>query len=227
MARRTETITSFYDAIAGQYDAFLTDHDAKARKVIAQVFKETVPRGVVLDFGGGTGLDLPWLQEHYSTVLFLEPSLKMRGEARKKMTSSEHVRFVDQDTDFTEWSEQRLPFPEKVDGILANFAVLNCIENMPAFFEKLALVTSRQCHLVAALLDPHVNHILKKNSVFSALRILVSDTLTIHHQREGVLHKTFVHTLRKLKNASSPYFDMLSSTAIPSSDFVLVIFARK
>lgn len=227
MSKRTETIASFYDAIAGQYDAFLTDHDAKARKVIAQVFKETVPRGVVLDFGGGTGLDLSWLQEHYSTVLFLEPSPKMREEARKKITSLEHVRFVDQETDFTAWSGQRLPFPEKTDGVLANFAVLNCIEDIATFFEKVALVTSKQCHVVAAVLDPHVNHILKKNSVLSALRILVSDTLTIHHQRDGVLHETFVHTLRKLKNAASPYFDMLSSTAIPSSDFVLVIFARK
>lgn len=227
MSRRIETVASFYDAIAGQYDAFLTDHDAKARKVIAQVFMETVPRGIVLDFGGGTGLDLPWLQEHYSTVLFLEPSSRMREEARKKITSLEHLHFVDQGTDFTEWSGQNVPFPEKVDGVLANFAVLNCIDDMSTFFEKIALVTSKQCHVVAAVLDPGVRHILKRNSVLSALRILVTDTLTIHHQRDGVLHKTFVHTLRKLKNAASPFFDMLSSTAVPSSDFVLVIFARK
>jgi ubiquinone/menaquinone biosynthesis C-methylase UbiE len=222
-----ETITSFYDAIAGQYDAFLTDHDAKARKTISEVFKETVPRGIVLDFGGGTGLDLPWLQEYYSTILFLEPSSNMREEAQKKVTSPELVRFVDRQTDFSEWSEQALPFQEKADGVLANFAVLNCIEDTSHFFEKIALVTSKQSHVVAALLDPRVGHILKKNSVLSALRMLVTNSLTIHHQRNGVLHKTFVHSLQKLRNAASPYFDMLSFTAIPSSDFVLVIFARK
>jgi len=227
MSKRMESITSFYDAIAGQYDTLLTDHDAKARKVIAEVFNETVPRGVVLDFGGGTGLDLPWLEQYYATTLFVEPSPNMRAMARKKHGASSRIRFFDGGTDFTQWSKEALPFPEKTDGILANFAVLNCIEDVSVFFEKMALVCTKQSHLLTTVLDPRMGSILKKKSMPAALRLLMTGKLTIHHQHEGIFHSTFIHSIKKLRNASSPYFDLLSLTAIPSSEFVLLIFARK
>ena len=53
-----ESVNSFYDAVAKDYDSHMTDNDKKARERVGQLFRQYVSKGNVLDFGGGTGLDL-------------------------------------------------------------------------------------------------------------------------------------------------------------------------
>ena len=45
-------------------------------------------------------------------------------------------------TDFRNWNAG-FPFDQKVNAVLANFAVINCIPDIELLFEKLALAWSR------------------------------------------------------------------------------------
>src|SRR2546422_9694183 len=73
----------FYDSIADDYNKL--DSKESSNKIIREKVKEKFLKSVcgkiVLDFGGGTGLDLEWLRENYVQVYFCEPSEKMRAQA--------------------------------------------------------------------------------------------------------------------------------------------------
>ncbi|HXS36113.1 MAG TPA: methyltransferase domain-containing protein, partial [Flavipsychrobacter sp.] len=129
---------SFYNIIADDYNSRLTESDNNVRKVVSLTFKRYVKEGNVLDFGGGTGLDLQWLQDSGYKVFFLEPSVNMRAVAKKNTLNHTAIVFVENNTDFSKWSPEHLPFDGKVEGVLANFAVLNCIKNIDEFFSQVA-----------------------------------------------------------------------------------------
>src|SRR5258708_6014192 len=78
-----EQNTSYHNQAAGSYDQTM-DKDP-ANKIIRQRVKEKLcsllSSGRVLDFGGGTGLDLEWLTARSYQVLFCEPSVSMRAKA--------------------------------------------------------------------------------------------------------------------------------------------------
>src|ERR1700760_2851105 len=86
--------TAFYDTIAEQYDSHLTASDESVRNIVAGAFEETVKGAKVMDFGGGTGLDLHWLTKKYQ-VFFVEPSTNMRSVAVANNQAAKHVTFID------------------------------------------------------------------------------------------------------------------------------------
>src|SRR5436190_17481794 len=96
-----ETNESFYNSIATKYESHLTKEDVAARAEVAKVFIQNVKSGAILDFGGGTGLDLPWLlaQEKYR-VIFLEPSSNMREVAKSKYENQKEVTFLENNLNF-------------------------------------------------------------------------------------------------------------------------------
>src|SRR6218665_3714320 len=149
----------FYDTIAQDYDKYLqVADDQKVREAVTKIMTSKIPQSVILDFGGGTGLDLEWLSKRY-TVYFLEPSAGMRAVAKeRRIERANAISFVEEHLDFTEWTESVLPV--QVDGILANFAVLNCIENIPLLFNKLALLTKPGSFLFATVLDASFVNVL-------------------------------------------------------------------
>src|ERR1700742_5199889 len=73
----------YHDQAADSYDQTM-DQDP-ANKIIRQKVKtklcSLLSSGSVLDFGGGTGLDLEWLTAQSYQVLFCEPSAIMREKA--------------------------------------------------------------------------------------------------------------------------------------------------
>ncbi|HWY36712.1 MAG TPA: hypothetical protein VNX68_18855, partial [Nitrosopumilaceae archaeon] len=71
---------SYYDEIAGNYDAILNNDGANKiiREMVAGRFSSLVKGGYVLDFGGGTGRDLAWLIQNNYQIIFCEPSVAMR-----------------------------------------------------------------------------------------------------------------------------------------------------
>ena len=72
----------YYNAIANEYNDMVdTDADRIVREKVANKFCSIVKASVVLDFGGGTGLDLEWLASNNHTIFFCEPSAGMRGKA--------------------------------------------------------------------------------------------------------------------------------------------------
>ncbi|HXB43424.1 MAG TPA: methyltransferase domain-containing protein, partial [Puia sp.] len=132
----------------------MTKLDDEVRKYVGKIFNENISSGNILDFGGGTGLDLPWLLGDKYKVYFLEPSSKMRSIAEKSVFENTRTPFfIQENTDFNDWTENNLPLDEKMNGVLANFAVLNCIPDIDRLFEKLSLICSDQCYIQATVLD--------------------------------------------------------------------------
>src|SRR5688572_7680617 len=148
---------SYYDEIAGQYDAILVKDTSNriTREQVAEKFCEIISSGWVLDFGGGTGKDLEWLTEKGYRVIFCEPSAKMREKAmtfsRDILHRNDIVFLEDATTDFTKWHEN-IPFSQKTDVILANFAVINSIPGINLLFQNLSLIIKPGGHLLMLVL---------------------------------------------------------------------------
>src|SRR6187402_345771 len=112
---------SYHDRVAEEYNAVMVAHHPNEwiRQRVKEKFCGLVPSGRVLDFGGGTGLDLGWLTEAGYEVVFCEPSAGMRQRAmvyEKEVLKSGRVAFLEGAlTDFATWTDQL-----KVDAILSD-----------------------------------------------------------------------------------------------------------
>ena len=154
MKVRSENIL-YYNAIADEYNDMLNKNPDKIiREKVAKKFCDIVKDAVVIDFGGGTGLDLPWLAANNQTVFFCEPSVGMRQKAiasREGLLSDNVIFLDDLQADFRHW-KIKLPFGEKADALLANFAVLNCIPDIKFLFQNLADVINAGGNTIALVL---------------------------------------------------------------------------
>jgi SAM-dependent methyltransferase len=218
---------AFYDAVATEYNSHMTDNDRKARAIISKAFVAQVKSGNVLDFGGGTGLDLPWLaaNKHYH-VFFLETSAGMRAVAKQNMQSTGNIRFMEDYIDFNDWTAANLPFPEKMDGILANFAVLNSIQNLDAFFENISMICNHGCRLFLTVLDSRLPAVFKRYPLKTSLKYITQKKLAITNNYNDVKHTTYIHALSALKAASKNQFNYISYSPVPFSNFALLILSK-
>ncbi len=224
-------VIAFYDQIANAYDGNMTQEGSneQIRKEVAKRFTALVPKGTVLDFGGGTGLDLPWLTEAGFSVCFCEPSSGMREQAKKMAQglSSQTVLFwEDQKVNFETWSKRK-PVEGGVEGILANFAVLNCIQELDLVMENLALILKPGGHLVALVLDDR-----KKRASFSyLLRLMKSKlgrtTLQTRARHQEHQHTAYVHSLKEIKRHSVPFFYLKSREFLGGYGFSLLHLVRR
>jgi ubiquinone/menaquinone biosynthesis C-methylase UbiE len=227
MEKSVESISSFYDAIAPDYDNLMNDSDRRVREVVKKLFTQYVPGGNVLDFGGGTGLDIPWLTERDYSIFFLEPSDVMRTLAKKRSNPNQRLHVIEENIDFKTWTESHLPFGEKMDGAIMNFAVLNCIKDINVLFAKIAMVSDHGSYLVATILDSRLQGVFRRYSAVSAFRFLLSQRLSILNKYRGVYHETYIHSLRSIRKSVAPYFEIKSYIPVESSDFAVLILQRK
>jgi ubiquinone/menaquinone biosynthesis C-methylase UbiE len=219
---------SYYDNIARDYNSHMTKPDDDVRKYTGKIFNENISGGNILDFGGGTGLDLTWLLCDKYKVYFLEPSLKMRSLAEKSV--SENTRtpfFIQENTDFHDWSENNLPLHEKMNGVLANFAVLNCIPDIDRLFEKLSLICSDHCYIQATVLDTSPIKMIKTHSLKVAIKALLNRRLTTLNNYNGLTQKTYLHTRQQYQSAARKYFKIISFDSIDFSHFALLVLLKK
>jgi ubiquinone/menaquinone biosynthesis C-methylase UbiE len=226
MKSNNESSNSFYNAVAEDYNSHMTEQDQKAREKVSKLFKQYVKEGCVLDFGGGTGLDLTWLKKTYK-VFFLEPATNMRRIAQCCTDTNEDSHFIEENLDLANWSLQNLPFQEKMNGVLANFAVLNCMQNIDIFFKKIALVCEKNCYVAITVIDPSPYSLTKNYSIYTACKILFNMTVKMQHQYKNVYHETFIHSIGHLKQAASDNFNFITSTPIDSSCFRMLMFSKK
>ncbi|MFI5152256.1 MAG: methyltransferase domain-containing protein [Chitinophagales bacterium] len=218
----------YYDHIAKDYNTHMTESDNQVRNIVMNAFVKLVKAGNVVDFGGGTGLDLPRLLNNQYEVKFLEPSAAMREIAKSSLNSGQaRPFFVEENTDFHDWSDTSLPFKEKVDGILANFAVLNCIEDIEFLFEKLSLICTPGCKIMASVIDTFPIKMIGSYSTAVAIKSLLNIPLTTQNNYKGVTQKTFLHTKSHYKTSSFKYFDFVSYSSIKSSHFAMLILSKK
>ncbi len=223
---------SYYDEIADDYDAML-QRDASnkiTREKVAEKFTLLVKNGAVLDFGGGTGSDLGWLSAGNYDILFCEPSAGMRGKAilyNKATLHNNHIVFQeDGQADFTSWHHQ-LPFSQKVDGILSNFAVFNCIPDIGLLFKNLSLVIKPGGHLLALVLDSRIAKVLRWRPKSVFLSFLNGKPMSTVIDYKNHRQKVFIYTAREIKRASQPYFDFCSGETLQGSDFSMIHLTRK
>lgn len=234
MAKPVEIVPAlaYYNIIADQYDDFMVgDSDQRVREMVSNEFRKTIPSGNILDFGGGTGLDLPWMLQHHAyNVFFFEPSYNMRSIAQKSVFFCENLDkpvFIGQNLPIGDWANDHLPTQEKMNGVLANFAVLNCIQNVEEFFDHVSLVCNKGCYVVATVLHSGLKTLVRRYSIKAALSKILSGRATIYNNYKGKGHATYLHTAKQLRAAAEQHFELISYTRLPFSDFALVKFLRR
>jgi SAM-dependent methyltransferase len=223
----TET---FYNRIAPEYDKFMTGSAIDFRNLYSAVFKQYVKNGAVLDFGGGTGLDLPWLLDYFNKVWFIEPSSGMREQAKQtsfSMKDKDKLVILDQNLDFMTWQESDLPFQGLADGISANFAVLNCIENPQMLFEKIALLCKEGGYFLATVIDPAPLKLRSNYEAKVAIKALLRKKIVICNNYNGVGHSTYIHSVSHIKRASSGYFNLIEYKPVKETVFAIIVLRRK
>ena len=219
---------AYYDNVASTYNSHMTASDEAVRHLVQKIFLERINGGFILDFGGGTGLDFSWLLRPEYSLFFLEPSIQMRALAKKACAGSSILPvFLEEKIDFHQWSVEQLPFQAKMQGVLANFAVLNCIPDIRCLFDQLAFVCSKQCFFLATVLNTNPKKLFKTHSFFVALKSLFNQKLISTNEFKGVYQQTFLHTIAAYRLASSKHFKFLSWEPIPFSDFAILTLEKK
>ena len=219
----------YYNAIAKEYNNMMdTNPDKIIREKVAGKFCRLVNGAVVLDFGGGTGLDLGWLTNHNHTVFFCEPSAGMRETAISNYKDSLHDKVIflnELAADFRQW-HLKVPFPVKVDAVLLNFAVLNCIPDIEFLFQNLAIVMKPGGDIVALVLTKNLK-ILKGNfkSIFKSL--INHEPATIKVRYEKHQQTVYIYSIKEIIKASGHHFNFCSSEVLSASGFTLLHLKRK
>lgn len=228
----TQQNISYYNEIAGNYNQLMAkqDYNARIRQKVKEKMLQLAKPGWVLDFGGGTGLDLAWLIASGYKVIFCEPSSGMRQQAivaNGSAAQRNEVIFLQNDlTDFHTWNKT-LPFTQTTEAILANFCVLNNINDLECLFKNFAPLVKPGGHFVALVLE----HRFKKMWQWhrrNALRTLVTHKPFVMYTWNGS-HKqvVFVHSISDIKKAAAPYFDYRSHEALQGFGFTLIHLTRK
>jgi len=221
---------SYYNEIAGVYDDLLQEDlsNAIVRKMVQEKFTAVVTPGWVLDFGGGTGQDIAWLRHNY-TIFFCEPAAAMRAVAEERARNNSamgNIFFLDAaKIDFKTW-HKKLPFEQKVNAVLANFAVFNCIAAIDILFQNLALVMQSGGHIIAVMLNNKPSHLLQQPLRF--IRHMVTGkqlTTSINYKEQQQV--VFNHTVGEIKKAARKYFIFQSITPVKDSGFMLLHLTKK
>ncbi|QBZ96857.1 class I SAM-dependent methyltransferase [Flavobacterium sangjuense] len=218
----------YYDKIAADYDAMLSHNTQEdfLRKKVAEKLTSFLKEGTVLDFGGGTGEDLKWLLEHHYKVIFCEPSSGMRKMAMDKFPEAGIVFLENSQTDFTSWDET-LPFQEKVNGVIANFAVLNCILDLDLFFKKLTLITAEKAEIVLLVLHYNLKKRMQMN-FFGALKSLNgAKPMNVKVAFQGEKQLVYLHSVKSIRKATAEYFEFQSCELLKEEGFSLIHLTKK
>jgi SAM-dependent methyltransferase len=222
---------SYHDEVAEEYDAIMDSHQPNQliRQRVKEKFCRLAPQGRVLDFGGGTGLDLGWLTAAGYEVVFCEPSAAMRKKAmeyHRTALHSDRVTFLEgRQTDFLTW-EQRLPFAGKVDAVLSDFGPLNYVPDIRALFRCLARVIRPGGYFVLLVLHLPFAKRLKWHRRNAIGSLLFRHTFRMYIPYKDHQQMVFVHTEREIKRAAAPWFRYGGAELLSDHDFTLIHLIR-
>ena len=217
---------SYYDEIAKQYDEILDRDNSNRiiREKVKAIFCKLVPPGVVLDFGGGTGKDLQWLTGNGYRVLFCEPSVKMREKAMS-LHYNGVVVLENIASNFVTW-ETEPPFSERVDAILANFAVINSIPDLKLLFKHLSLVIRSDGHLFMLVLRNTLKKRWRAHRVATIGSFFTGATVATEVRFNQRWQRVYLYTTRRIKKDALRYFHF-KGYHLEESGFTLMHFIRK
>jgi 2-polyprenyl-3-methyl-5-hydroxy-6-metoxy-1,4-benzoquinol methylase len=214
----------YYDAISNKYNQTVvnTIHHTTIRKQVASNFKSKIHQGTVLDFGGGTGLDLEWLHDAGYRIYFFEPSIGMRSKALEMVTKNNlsNITFINNLSDL---------FPNKVDGVLANFAVMNSIEEISKTFKELSTITNSNALIYLLVINPNsfkfwssIKYLRKRLAYY-----LLNKTITFNLTTDTHRHCVYIHQLDDYRNKAKEWFKLKNITKLGGYGFLLLQFERK
>jgi ubiquinone/menaquinone biosynthesis C-methylase UbiE len=216
----------YYDHIADKYNDIQinTSLHMKIREQVADLFKSIVKGGSVLDFGGGTGMDLPWLCEAGYQVFFYEPSQEMKKNAInaiEKYNLNQHVNIIDSVTDGK--------LKNNIGSVLANFAVLNSIQNISSTFEYFSKILEPKGTIFILVIDTRLNKLLlsKKYFIKTLFKIIFNKSLTTSISHNSIRHCVYLHFIKDYRNASEKWFEIKKITPLGGYGFLLIQFCRK
>ena len=223
---------SYYNEIAAGYNSLL-EKDATnkiIRKIVAEKFINTVKPGWVIDFGGGTGQDLPCLTAYNYDIIFCEPAAGMRMIAKHYRTANpgtNTINFLEGDnTDFRNW-EEILPFKQKADGVLANFAVFNCIPDIDRLFINLSQVMNPGGHVIALIMNNRLNRMLRQYFRSTIKSLISGKPLTISISYHSEMQTVYIYSGAAIKKAFEKYFTLQSEEILTGDGFKLLHLVKK
>ena len=219
---------SFYNKIAGNYDS-LMDVGALIRKKVSDYFLDHVSAKTVLDFGGGTGQDLYWLAENFDCVLFLEPAHEMKKKALEKQivdNLGDNITFIgEKDCDYRTWTDSQIE-SLKTDAILSNFCVINSIPQLQLLFEQLHRCLIENGDLIFVVLDGRPSQMMRKYFRPWVKSFLNVDPPHFLPTTSDADHKTYIHSLRMIRNISSSKFRFIQFMTL-ENDLILIHLKSK
>lgn len=222
---------SYHDEVAQEYDAVMDSHQPNQwiRQRVKEKFCSLAPQGRVMDFGGGTGLDLGWLTAAGYEVVFCEPSVAMRKKAmeyQQTMLHSDKVTFLDgAHTDFITWEKQP-PLNEKVDAILSDFGPLNYVPDIHALFRCISRVIRPGGYFVLLVLHLPFAKRLKWHRRNAIGSLLSRTTFRMHIPYKDHKQLVFVHTEKEIEKAAAPWFRNGGAEILADHDFTLIHLIR-
>jgi SAM-dependent methyltransferase len=218
---------SYYNEIAENYDTILNEDENNKiiRETVADRFSSLVKAGCVLDFGGGTGRDLAWLIQHRYQIIFCEPSAAMREIAIQRISQEfpdAVITFLDDSkSDFRNWNNIK-PFEQKVDAIIANFAVINCIPDIQLLFDKLALAIKPGGTVMVLLLDNSLIKRLRSNLKETVKSLFTGDPISIFIDYNNKRQQVFIHSTMKIRKAVKSKFEIIRFERLRQFGFCLI-----
>jgi SAM-dependent methyltransferase len=223
---------AYYNKIANEYEAILDKDAANAviRDMVANKFLAVTKPGYTMDFGGGTGMDIGWLTAHGYKIIFCEPSIAMRDIAMQRTKiefAGADICFLDDaEADFRNWLPA-LPFMQKANAVLANFAVINCIPDISFLFEKLSLSIQPGGVVLALMLDNTLKKRLRSNFKGTVQSFFSGRPVKFLVEHSNQHQSVYIHSDRSIKKASNPFFDWISCEHLNESGFCLIHLVRK
>lgn len=112
-----ETSSAWGRVFAAAYDPLLWSGERSGMRALRQrVLQEA--RGLTVDIGSGTGLNLPYYPDHLGELVMAEPDAAMRSRLEKRLArSGRQARLIDAPA-------ERLPFPdESVDTVVSTLVL--------------------------------------------------------------------------------------------------------
>jgi SAM-dependent methyltransferase len=222
---------SYHDAAAAEYNAVMDSHRPNhlIRQRVKEKFRSLAPLGKVLDFGGGTGLDLGWLTAGGYEVLFCEPSACMRDQAviyEKNVLKSGRITFLEKEqTGFHTW-QHTPPFPGKVDAILSDFGPLNYIPDIRRLFTSLAGVIRPGGYFLLLVLHLPFSKRWKWHRRNAMASLLFRRTFRMYIPYKDHRQTVFVHTEKEITKAAAPWFRHGGTELLAQENFTLIHLIR-
>ena len=223
---------AYHDQAADSYNQTMDQDPANVliRQKVKDKLCHLLPSGSVLDFGGGTGLDLEWLTANGYQVLFCEPSASMREKAihyNRTVLHSHRITFIEGDrADFAQW-DKKMPFPQKCDAVLSNFGALNYIPDLNLLFRNMAKVVRPGGYFVLLVLQLGLKKRLKWHRRNALTSLFFRTPFVMYIPYDNAHRQTvFVHSEKEIRAASAPYFTYGGHEELKANDFMLIHLIR-